>query len=373
MERVLVIGGGIIGTMHAYLALEKGLEVIQVERDPEPSSASVRNFGLIWVSGRAVGRELQLALRSRELWEEIGTKVGTIGYRSNGSITIASNAAEWEVMNRAAAMPDALQRGFELLTQEEVQKLEPSLQGKFLGGLLCSKDAAVEPNLLLKGLRAYLSNHPSYTWRPNFEVKNYNYSEGSHTILSENGERLSGDRVVFAVGAMHEGFLAPHFEGAPIRKVHLQMAETAAVPFTLKHSIADGDSLRYYPAFKDLGLDDLAPQSKIAEQYKMQLLLVQRDNGGFTIGDTHEYAEPFSHVIEEEPYIHLQRVISTIFGAPTLPIVRRWTGVYSQSTSSDIYFRKEINPGAVIVTGGGGRGNTLSASIAEETMSSWAK
>jgi len=45
--------------------------------------------------------------------------------------------------------------------------------------------------------------------------------------------------------------------------------------------------------------------------------------------------------------------------------------VYSQSTSPDIYFRKEIEPGVVIVTGGGGRGNTLSAAIAEETIKAW--
>ena len=39
MKRVLVVGGGIIGTMHAYLALKAGHEVVQVERDSLPSSA----------------------------------------------------------------------------------------------------------------------------------------------------------------------------------------------------------------------------------------------------------------------------------------------------------------------------------------------
>jgi len=371
MARVLVVGGGIIGTMHAYLAIAAGHEVVQVDRDLIAQSASVRNFGLVWVSGRAVGAELALALRSRQLWELIGNEVGTIGFRPNGSLTIASNAAEWEVMNRAAAMPDALQRGFELLTFEEVQKIEPALQGNFIGALLCSKDAAVEPELLLTGMRAYLEAAPSYQWTPNFEVVGYENTGSIHTISDINGQKLSGDFLALCAGAAHAGFLSEFLGDAPLRKVHLQMAATVPMPYTLKHSIADGDSLRYYPAFKDLGLHELAPQPEVADRYKMQLLLVQRQDGSFTIGDTHEYAEPFTHEIYEEPYKHLQGVISSIFGGGEPAIAKRWSGVYSQVTSSEIYLRKEIAPGAVIITGGGGRGNTLAPAIAEETMLSW--
>ena len=371
MARVLVVGGGIIGTMHAYLAIAAGHDVIQVDRDPIAQSASVRNFGLIWVSGREVGAELTLALRARELWEEIGNEVGTIGFRPNGSLTIASNAAEWEVMNRAAAMPDALLRGFELLTADEVQRIEPSLQGKFIGALLCAKDAAVEPPLLLSGLRAYLEAAPGYQWIPNYEVIEYSQSESGHCISDSSGQKLSGDFLAICAGAAHAGFLSEFMEKAPLRKVHLQMAATTPMPFSLKHSIADGDSLRYYPAFKNLGLHELAPQPEVADRFKMQLLLVQRQDGSFTIGDTHEYQEPFTHEIFEEPYRHLQGVIASIFGGPEPAIAKRWSGVYSQSTSSDIYLRKEIAPGAVIVTGGGGRGNTLAPAIAEETMLSW--
>ena len=53
--RVILIGGGIIGTTHARELLKAGHEVIHCERDPEAQSASVRNFGLVWVSGRRSG------------------------------------------------------------------------------------------------------------------------------------------------------------------------------------------------------------------------------------------------------------------------------------------------------------------------------
>ena len=64
-QKLVVVGGGILGTMHAVEAARRGWEVEQLERDLAPRGASVRNFGLVWVSGRAVGRELTLALRAR--------------------------------------------------------------------------------------------------------------------------------------------------------------------------------------------------------------------------------------------------------------------------------------------------------------------
>ncbi|MFZ1062379.1 MAG: FAD-dependent oxidoreductase, partial [Acidimicrobiales bacterium] len=53
--RVVVVGGGVIGTMHAYSAVARGATVVHLERDPMPQGATVRNFGLVWVSGRAPG------------------------------------------------------------------------------------------------------------------------------------------------------------------------------------------------------------------------------------------------------------------------------------------------------------------------------
>ena len=372
VKSVVVVGGGIVGTMHAVLAIKAGYRVVHIERDQVPQSASVRNFGLIWVSGRQAGPELEVALRARQLWAEIGAEAN-IGFRAQHSLTIALNEAEFDVMAEAANMADAEQREFSLLTQAEIVALEPNLQGSFKGGLLCKQDAAVEPVMLLGGLREYLQKSPHYTWEPNFEVVDFFNDETGNHVVDITGRLISGDLMAICPGAAHKGFLSEFFEGAPLRKVHLQMGATAPTTRPLRHSIADADSMRYYPAFKDLSLHKLAPQPEVAAMNKMQLLMVQRLDGSFTIGDTHDYFEPFSHEIQEEPYEHLTRVMDAILGTPSPAVVRRWDGVYSQSTSSDIYFRKSIAPGAVVVTGGGGRGNTISPAMAEETILEWAK
>jgi glycine/D-amino acid oxidase-like deaminating enzyme len=72
VDRIVIVGGGVLSTMHAMQARSRGLDVVHLEREAGPRGASVRNFGLVWVSGRAPGPELALAQRARTLWQELG-------------------------------------------------------------------------------------------------------------------------------------------------------------------------------------------------------------------------------------------------------------------------------------------------------------
>ena len=48
---VIIVGGGILGTFHAYHAHKKGLKVAILEKDKQPQGATVRNFGQVVPSG----------------------------------------------------------------------------------------------------------------------------------------------------------------------------------------------------------------------------------------------------------------------------------------------------------------------------------
>ena len=109
-QRLIVVGGGILGAMHAWYGRRNGFEVIHLEREAAARGASVRNFGLVWVSGRAPGAELALALRARELWGQAAIDVPGIALRTGGSLTVAVNDEEWAVVKAAANLSDAEQR-----------------------------------------------------------------------------------------------------------------------------------------------------------------------------------------------------------------------------------------------------------------------
>jgi glycine/D-amino acid oxidase-like deaminating enzyme len=137
----------------------------------------------------------------------------------------------------------------------------------------------------------------------------------------------------------------------------------------LTTAVADGDSFRYYPAYRTEALDSAQPQVQMAADHKMQLLMVQRNDGGLTIGDTHAYDEPFDFDVDEQPYQHLSSVAESLLGRPLPAIRRRWAGVYAQTLDRGlVVYRSQVRPGVWLVTGPGGLGMTCSPAIAEATL-----
>ncbi len=382
MNDLVVVGGGVLGTAHALAACDLGWRVTHLERELEPRGASVRNFGLVWVSGRAGGRELEMTLDARRRWEALGSRHEGIGFRANGSLTVALSPEEESVLEAVAQRADACARGLKLLGPEAARRVNPAL-GKVRAALHCTTDAVVEPRRVLASLRDLCEASGRYRWLPEHEVK----ETDAHAVVDARGRRYEGDLVVLCTGAAHSGVAAPALEGltadtaAPVRsvgavrsvravrRVRLQMMETERLERVLTTSVADGDSLRYYPAYDVAAREDLQPQAPVAAEWGAQLLLVQRANGSLTIGDTHAYEEPFPFDLHEAPNRHLLDVAASLVEDPLPPVVRRWAGVYSQAVDpAQLYLRATATPGVELVTGAGGRGMTLAPAIAAETF-----
>ena len=81
---LLIVGGGILGTFHAYHALRKGLKVALLEKDGLPVGATVRNFGQVVPSGMNAKWQ-PLGRRSLEIYQTIQQQFD-ISVRQNGSI-----------------------------------------------------------------------------------------------------------------------------------------------------------------------------------------------------------------------------------------------------------------------------------------------
>jgi glycine/D-amino acid oxidase-like deaminating enzyme len=145
------------------------------------------------------------------------------------------------------------------------------------------------------------------------------------------------------------------------------MMQTAPTSEHLTTAIADGDSMRNYPAFDLPGRSGMAMARPETTEWGMQLLLVQRPNGGLTIGGTHVYGEPFDFAVDENLNDHLRARAERILGWPLPPVVRRWAGVCTVATDNRLCFSQRIDPDVWVVTGPAGRGMTLAPAIAEET------
>ncbi len=148
---------------------------------------------------------------------------------------------------------------------------------------------------------------------------------GPGRVRDHAGDEWTGDATILCPGAAHAGVAAPWLAAAPVRRCRLQMMQTAPLDERLTTALADGDSLRYYPAFavpEAAGLPDQAP---VAARWHAQLLVSQRAGGELTIGDTHWYEEPYDFAVEEEPYEMLRARVEALLGR-SLPPVRATLG-----------------------------------------------
>ena len=209
---------------------------------------------------------------------------------------MASNDSELKVLEAAAALSDASDRRFTLLDADGVRRVNPGLQGRFVAGLHCGLDAALEPRQCLGALRGWLEGSGRYEFLAPREV----LEVAETSVVDSTGVSYRGDLVVICAGALSSGPLWRVFESDKLRRVRLQMIETEPLGRLLTTAVADGNSLRYYPAFADLAARLLGPHDPALSRLGMQLLCQQRLDGRLTLGDTHERDEPFDFDLSDE-------------------------------------------------------------------------
>ena len=84
-----------------------------------------------------------------------------------------------------------------------------------------------------------------YTFVPGTEAR----SVDGTAVRDDRGRRYDGDLVLICAGAAHGGLVREIAGELPVRRVRLQMMQTAPLDEPLTTAIADSDSFRYYPGF----------------------------------------------------------------------------------------------------------------------------
>lgn len=362
-KRLVVVGGGVIGTAVAVAAVDRGHEVVQLERDEEPRGASVRNFGLIWICGRAGGRELELALDGRRRWEALARRAPGIGFRPTGCVLAASNEAELAVVAAACEREDAAERGFKLLSRAEMLGLDDRLAGT-TGGLRSPLDAVVEPAAALAALRALASASGRYRFVPGCTVVDVNGAATDH-----RGRRHEADLVILSPGDALELVPDEVVVDAGLGRRNLQMLDTRPLERPLRTAVADGDALRYYPAFDLPERKALPPPAPVVDRLAVQLLIAPRADRSLTVGDTHVDDRPGAFGSDEEADEHLLRRGSELLAGLPLRVRRRWTGSYLRRTDGrDCVLVESLESGALLVGAAGGMGVTAAHAIAAQAL-----
>lgn len=151
---VVVIGAGIVGAACAWYASRAGLRVTVVDRGRIAGGTTGAGEGNILVSDKPDGPELDLAVRSVALWQDLAAEVGGFEYEPKGGLVVAESAPGVAGLKRVSA--GQRRAGVEAVPvgAAELPDYEPHLAPDLPGGCFYPQDAQVNPMLAAARLLA---------------------------------------------------------------------------------------------------------------------------------------------------------------------------------------------------------------------------
>lgn len=370
----IVVGAGILGTFHAYALAKRNKRVLVLEKDPVAREATVRNFGQVVPSGFPVGRWNSFGRYSTELYKELQSKKD-IGIHANGSLYIASDESEMQLLVELQETFSATDYHSNLMTKQEVLDYSPNFSSDYVvGGLYFPQEVSAESRRLISEIQQHMQEQLQVTFLFNQAVTEV-YSNGDLTYAKTANQQSFSAEKIFICNGRDFQFLYPDiFRENEIEISKLQMLVSEPVDFDLKGNILTGMTIRRYESFKSLPsyakLNPANAHPELAEK-GIHVLFKQRPDRSIVIGDSHVYADlktGFDAGFEEDERIN-QLIINEakrILNYDQLKIRATWSGFYSQMKDHRDLLELDVEPNIHIITGIGGKGMTASAGYAEE-------
>lgn len=370
-KTAIVVGAGIIGLATARALAIKGFSVKVFERTHKAVGASIRNFGMIWPIGQPTGMLYNRAMRSREIWEEIGYEAG-FSCEPVGSLHIAYHKDEWQVLQELYENFKK-ERKVKLLSPPQIAgRSEAVIQTNLMGGLYSAEELIVDPREAIAALPLYLGEK--------FDVAFYwgkcisNIAE--NTVYIGNEEVYEADLIFVCSGADFETLYPEVYAELAITKCKLQMMRFAAQPnnWRIGPALCGGLSLIHYKSFKaasSLAILKERYENEMSEylDWGIHVMVAQNEKGELSVGDSHEYGD--THDPFDKGFINKMIVdyLKTFAQFKDWTLAETWNGIYSKPTDgeTDIFLSPE--PGVYIINGTGGAGMTLGFGLAEELVS----
>ena len=145
--RVVVIGGGVVGTSVAYHLTKLGVtDLVLVEQGQLSSGTTWHAAGLVGQL-RATESGTRLVQYSAALYASLEAETGQgTGWKQCGGVTVARTPERLEQLRRTAAAAEAYDLECEVIAPERARELWPHLEtADLLGAIWLPRDGTVNP------------------------------------------------------------------------------------------------------------------------------------------------------------------------------------------------------------------------------------
>ena len=366
---VAIVGAGIVGLAHAYIAARSGRRVAVFERNPAASGASIRNFGMIWPIGQPAGPLHEMALRSRALWLEV-LQQAKLPFFATGSLHVAYRDDEAAVGKEFSDKAPSL--GYEcawLNPRETLERSRAIRPAGLLGALWSPTELTVDPRQVVSSLPKFLADSYGVQFFFNTAVRRVDTS-----LLETKEQRWEADSIIVAGGDDFQTLFPESLREKNLTRCKLQMMRTAPQPqgWMLGPSLAFGLTFNHYPTFQICSSlralkERIKRETPEFEKWGIHVMVSQNAHGELTLGDSHEYGlavDIFDKAVINRLILDYARKYLVV---PALEIAEYWHGVYAKHPAHAYLDFSPVN-GIRVVIVTTGIGMTMSFGIAEQTL-----
>src|SRR5438034_3781380 len=338
---VVIVGAGIVGAACAAECTQQGTRVAVIDQDIVGGGATAAGMGHIVVMDDS---EAQFALTrfSQQLWQQLRPDLpADVEYEQCGTIWVAADDEEMLEAQRKAAYYGRRGVPVQVLSGEDLERLEPNLRKGMAGGLLVPEDAVLYPPCAAHFLmeRAQTRGAKLHGGVPVSRI-------GKGRVQLSDGTEFSARTIVNAAGACASA-LTPGIEVKP-RKGHLVI--TDRYPGFIRHQLVE---LGYLKSAHVVSADSVA--------FNVQ----PRQTGQLLIGSSRQYGPEHKEV---DPHVlgrMLERAQHYLPALAKTSAIRVWTGFRAATPDKlPLIGPWPSDPSIYLATGHEGLGITTSLATA---------
>ena len=235
---VVIIGAGIVGAMCAYYVNRAGLKAIVIDRGTVASGTTGAGEGNIMVSDKSPGPELELALKSRDMWFEVAHDLGNeFELVAKGGLAVSRGDASslFELSNSQSVAGVQTKR----VGPAEIQELEPFISKEIQNGVHYPQDAQCQPMLAAAHILRQLQRR-GLEFIGHQEVLKIERKSEYLTVRTSTLE-IQSDFVVNAAGTWAGEIARLAGSELPIMPRRGFILVTAPLPKYVNHKVYDSD------------------------------------------------------------------------------------------------------------------------------------
>ncbi|GAB4469457.1 MAG: FAD-dependent oxidoreductase [Anaerolineales bacterium] len=359
---VVIIGGGVIGSVTAYNLAKSGIQVVVVDKQDIAAGTSSAAAAAALLQTKTSATKLSIANESLTLLDQLHQELDQgFEYEHSGSLLAATSEAEMSLVSEMSQKLQRLGLEVELLDAKQVKQMMPILGDHVLGGSYSSTDAQINPLEFVvacaKAAKQRGAFFSTYNEVIGIEVK----GDKIDAVVTKKG-RILTNTIINAAGVWATNVAKMAGLSLSISPLKGQLLVTERMPPLMKGTLIAASYL----------LSKSAAEGKDAQrpaQMTVGITLVQLKHGNFIVGSTREHSE-FERGNSIDGICALSaQLLYLVPSLGNVNLLRAYAGLRPLSKDGfPIIGRDRALPGFIHAVGFGGDGLAMSAIAAKAIL-----